>query len=151
VGAVVLDASVVLALLDPEDALHQAATHAVRQHRAEGARFVLPASVLAEVLVGVARLGDEALDQSRSQIVAAFGTPVPLDESVAVNAARLRARHRSLRLPDAVVLATAQVLDAHVVLTGDRQWDRVDSRVKLIHPAPDQGPARKHGAASGSR
>jgi predicted nucleic acid-binding protein len=135
VGAVVLDASVVLALLDPQDAFHEAATCALREHQAEGARFLLPASVLAEVLVGVARLGDEGLDQRRSQIVAAFGPPVALDEPVAVSAARRRARHRSLRLPDAVVLATAEVLDAQAVLTGDKRWERVDSRVRLVHPA----------------
>jgi predicted nucleic acid-binding protein len=134
VGAIVLDASVVLALLDPQDALHEAAIDALRAHRAKKVRFVLPASVFAEVLVGVARLGDEALDQRRNQIVAAFGPPVALDEPVAVAAARLRAKHRSLRLPDAVVLATAQVLDAQAVLTGDKRWDRIDSRVRLVHP-----------------
>jgi PIN domain nuclease of toxin-antitoxin system len=48
-------------------------------------------------------------DSGRSQIVAAFGRPVALDESVAVSAARLRATHRSLRLADAIVLATAEV------------------------------------------
>jgi predicted nucleic acid-binding protein len=135
VGTVVLDASVVLALLDPQDALHQAASTVLREHRAEGARFALPASVLAEVLVGVARIGDQALEERRGRIVAAFGPPVVLDESVAVHAARLRATHRSLRLPDAVVLATAQVLDATAVLTGDKQWHKVDSRVRLIGPA----------------
>lgn len=134
-GTVVLDASVVLALLDPQDTLHQAATTALREHRAGGAQFALPASVLAEVLVGVARIGDQALEQRRDQIVAAFGPPVALDESVAVNAARIRATHRSLRLPDAVVLATAQILDATAVLTGDKQWQKVDSRVRLIHTA----------------
>ena len=56
-----------------------------------------------------------------------------VDERVAVSAARLRARHRSLRLPDAIVLAT-EVLDAQAVLTGDKRWDRVDSRVRLVHP-----------------
>jgi predicted nucleic acid-binding protein len=131
----VLDASVVLALLDPQDALHQAAATVLREHRAEGVRFALPASVLAEVLIGVARIGDQALEQRREQIVAAFGPPVALDESIAVNAARLRATHRSLRLPDAVVLATAQVVDATAVLTGDKQWQKVDSRVRLIDPA----------------
>jgi predicted nucleic acid-binding protein len=133
VGAVVLDASVILALLDPQDALHKAAVRTVREHRADGSRFLLPASVLAEVLVGVARLGEEALDQRRNQIVAAFGPPVALDESVAVSAARLRATHRSLRLPDAIVLATAEVLDAQAVLTGDKRWERLDSRVRLVH------------------
>lgn len=134
-GAVVLDASVVLAVLDPQDALHKAAVRAVREHRADGSRFLLPASVVAEVLVGVARLGEEALDQHRNQIVAAFGPPVALDESVAVSADRLRATHRSLRLPDAIVLATAEVLDAPTVLTGDKHRERVDSRVRLVHPA----------------
>lgn len=134
-GTVVLDASVVLALLDPQDAHHRAATAALREHRAEGARFALPASVLAEVLVGVARIDDQALKQRRDQIVAAFGHPVSLDESIAVNAARLRATHRSLRLPDAIVLATAQVLDASAVLTADKQWYKIDSRVRLIDPA----------------
>lgn len=131
-GTVVLDTSVVLALLDPADALHTAATQAVRQHRAEGDTFTLPASVFAEILVGVARLGDHALDQRRQHIVAAFGPPAPLDESVAVSAARLRARHRSLRLPDALVLATADVRDAQAVLTGDKKWEHIDTRVELI-------------------
>lgn len=133
-GTVVLDASVMLALLDPEDALHEAATGALRAHRAGGDRFVLPASVLAEVLVGVARLGDDELEQRRGQIVAAFGAPAVLDESVAVAAARLHARHRSLRLPDAVVLATTHVLGAEAVLTGDKRWERLDARVKLVRP-----------------
>jgi predicted nucleic acid-binding protein len=60
-GAVVLDARVVLALLDPQDALHTSAARAVRAHRAEGSRILLPASVLAEVLVGVARAPDQGL------------------------------------------------------------------------------------------
>lgn len=53
---------------------------------------------------------------------------------MAVSAARLRASHRSLRLPDAIVLATAEALNAQAVLTGHKRWDRVDSRVTLIHP-----------------
>jgi hypothetical protein len=85
--------------------------------------------VLAEVLVGVARLGDEELDRRRSQIVAAFGPPVALDEPVAVSAARLRARDRSLRLPHAVVLATAEVLDAQAVLTGDKRWGMLSTQL----------------------
>jgi PIN domain nuclease of toxin-antitoxin system len=132
VGTVVLDASVVLALLDSEDALHHAAVQAVRRHRTDRAHVTLPASVLAEVLVGVARLGEDALDQRRQQIVAAFGPPAALDEAVAVAAARLRARHPSLHLPDAVVLATADTLDARAVLTGDKRWERIDPRVQLI-------------------
>lgn len=132
-GAVVVDASVVLALLDPEDSLHAPAVVAARRHRDAGAEFVLPASCLAEVLVGAARLGDADLTARRSAIAAAFGSACPVDEEVAVAAARWRARHLSLRLPDALVLATADRMTATVVLTGDKRWEALDPRVELIH------------------
>lgn len=131
-GKVVLDASVVLALFDPEDALHQPASRVIRDHRQAHAQFVLPATVLAEILVGAARRGRDELETRRNQAVAAFGAPAPVDEDVAVTAARLRATHRSLRLPDALVLATAAAVEADTVLSGDEQWLRIDSRVQLI-------------------
>lgn len=133
-GTVVLDTSVILALLDPEDALHAAATGAVRRHRSRRATFALPASVLAELLVGAARRSEDELQTRRQQVIAAFGPPVPLDEAVAVTAARIRARHRTLRLPDALVLATAEVAQAETVLAGDRKWPKLDPRVELVSP-----------------
>jgi predicted nucleic acid-binding protein len=47
-------------------------------------------------------------------------------------AAALRARHRSLRLPDALVLATAEVLGAAKVLTADRARTKISRKVRLI-------------------
>lgn len=47
----VLDASVVIAFRDPADALHARAVAAFRSHRSD--ELVLPASVYAQVLVGV--------------------------------------------------------------------------------------------------
>jgi predicted nucleic acid-binding protein len=131
-GTVVLDASVVLGLLDPQDPLHPAAAAAVRCRRDSGDRFIVPASVLAEVLVGAMRRGEQEMHARRSQVVAAFGTPYPLDEAVAVAAARRRVRHAALRLPDAVVLGTADVVRADIVVTGDRRWRRLDPRVELV-------------------
>jgi predicted nucleic acid-binding protein len=136
VGKVVLDASVILALFDPDDALHEPASRVVRDHQQAHAQFVLPATVLAEILVGAARRGDNELETRRNQAVAAFGAPAPVDEEVAVTAAQLRATHRSLRLPDAIVLATAACVEADTVLTGDEKWRRIDSRVQLIKSAP---------------
>jgi len=46
----------------------------------------------------------------------------PLDAEIAVAAAALRARHRSLKLPDALVIATAGHLDADHLVTTDRNW-----------------------------
>ena len=131
-GTVVLDASVVLALFDPEDALHSSASTAVRCRRDAGDEFILPASVLAEVLVGAAKRGDRELASRRALAIAAFGPPRPLDEEVAVAAARRRARHRSLRLPDALVIATADVAGADAVLTGDKRWEGMDPRITVI-------------------
>lgn len=70
----------------------------------------------------------------RRQVVAAFGTPTLADKAVAVGAAELRATHQPLRLPDALVLATATVHGADVVLTGDKKWQPIDRRVELVTP-----------------
>lgn len=45
---------------------------------------------------------------------------VHLDEEIATQAAMLRARHRSLKLPDAVVIATAEHSGADRLITTDR-------------------------------
>jgi len=52
--------------------------------------------------------------------------------AIAGSAASLRARHSSLKLPDALVLATADVLGAAKVLTADRGWSRISRKVRLI-------------------
>ena len=84
--------------------------------------MVLPGSALAEVLVGPSRRGAQAVATVRELIARVPFEVGPLDEPVAVAAADLRARHKSLRLPDALVIATAVVRDADVVLTTDRRW-----------------------------
>jgi len=43
-------------------------------------------------------------------------------EDIAASAAALRARHRTLKLPDALVIATASELDADRLVTTDRRW-----------------------------
>lgn len=131
-GAVVLDASVVIALIDPGDALHEGAVLAVSSAQDEGHRFVLPASVLAEVLVGAVAGGE--LDRVRRLVLDAFGPVRPLDEAVSAAAAVRRSRHPGLRLPDALVLATADVDGAELVLTGDRRWRAMDDRTRLVEP-----------------
>lgn len=55
-----------------------------------------------------------------------------LTPTIARAAAKLRSKSRSLRLPDAFVLATAAELGAAVVLTGDESWTRVSRRITVI-------------------
>ncbi|HSP08185.1 MAG TPA: PIN domain-containing protein [Candidatus Dormibacteraeota bacterium] len=125
---IVIDASVVIALLDPADALHPAARRALE--RVAEADLAIPASALAETLVAPARAG--RLEEARRSIRALELRVADTGEEVAVEAARLRAGHRSLRLPDALVLATAAVLGADVVLTGDASWGALSPQVRVI-------------------
>jgi predicted nucleic acid-binding protein len=128
VALTVLDSSVVIALLDGTDPLHQAATEAMLAHAGDDLR--LPASAYAECLVGPARRG--RLDAARSRIAELQLQTEPLTGAIAERAAKLRARFRSLRLPDAQVIATAEVLAADVILTGDRAWGRASRRTRLV-------------------
>lgn len=127
---VVLDASVVIAFLDAVDAHHRAAVAALTSVSSED--LVLPASAYSEVLVGPARRGREALAAAREFVSDFALTVAPLDAGIAERAAALRAAHRSLKLPDALVIATADVLSAASVLTADRSWLRVTRRARSI-------------------
>ena len=53
---------------------------------------------------------------------------VPVGAAIADEAAALKARHRSLSMPDAIALVVARVVDADVVWTFDRRWLSVDPR-----------------------
>jgi predicted nucleic acid-binding protein len=128
-GALVVDANVIIAYLLRDNALHAIAQSALATSRARGDTFVLPASVLSESMVGGFRNGTS--DELRRRIVALFGPVRTMDEEIALAAAELRARHRSLRLPDALVVATG-VVDRLPVLTCDRRLGAVHPSVQVL-------------------
>lgn len=127
---VVLDASAVIGFLDPGDSLHPACVAGLRSHQHDD--LVLPASAYAEILVGPFRAGAEAVAAIDAFLADFSVTVAPLTPLRARTAARLRSGHRSLRLPDALVLATAEELEAEVVLTGDASWRRVTKRATVL-------------------
>ena len=124
-----LDASVLIALLDPNDAHHQAARAALDAHADDDLH--IPAHTLAEALVHPARAGKE---REALRLIASLEIAVdPIDEAVAVAAAKLRAQHGSaLRMPDALVLAYADVRKAKRVLTADARWSAWSRRVEMV-------------------
>jgi predicted nucleic acid-binding protein len=129
VALIALDASVLIALLDPDDVHHPAARASLEAHADDDLR--IPAHALAEALVHPARVGKER--QARRLIAGLEIAVDPVDETVAVAAARLRATHgRSLRMPDALVLAYADVQKAKSVLTADARWTAWSRRVELV-------------------
>jgi predicted nucleic acid-binding protein len=132
VGTVVLDTSVLVGLLDPEDASHDQASRVLHDVRRARHQVVLPASALAELLVGATRLGPAAVRTIEAVVDAIVDQVCDVDPAVARSAVRYRARHRFLRLPDAMVLAVGQVLRADAVLTLDERWSRVDRRVRVV-------------------
>ncbi len=121
-GLTHLDSGVVIGFLDADDAHHPAARELLVRAADEGDHLALAASALAECLVGPARHGDGAVDVVRTLIERLPAEVVHLDTDTATAAARLRARHGSLRLPDALVIATAAVAGADRLVTTDARW-----------------------------
>ena len=115
--AVALDADAVVGFLDRSDALHGSAVKLVRRAAASDS-LAMSAITLAEVLTGV-RLGHHDETVVRGFVADLITAVIPIDEEVAEMAARIRAE-TSLRMPDALVLATALVqADVQALITGD--------------------------------
>ena len=130
-GLTVIDASIAVATLDSADALHPVAMLAIAD--AGDARIVLPAPGLAESLVAAHRRGDAA---AAREVLDRLDIAIePFSEAMADEAARLRAAHPSLRFGDALILATARILGADLVLTGDQRWAPIWDRVRVVRPA----------------
>lgn len=120
--ALILDASVVIGLLDTADTHHARAIDDVEGADREGRQLLLPASAYSETLVAFARA--RRLEEARRAITAMGITIVSLTDTIAERAAELRARHTRLRLPDAIVLATAQEIDGSL-LSYDRRLSQL--------------------------
>ena len=117
-----LDAGVLIGFLDGDDAHHQTSRAVIAEALDQGDRLAMAASALAECLVGPARRGDEAINLVHDLRRRLPIEVVDLDVDIATEAARLRAGHRSLRLPDALVIATAFEREADELITTDRRW-----------------------------
>jgi predicted nucleic acid-binding protein len=121
-GLTHLDAGVIIAFLDAADVHHEAARSALSAALDNAERLSIAASALAECLVGPARRSTKAVELVRTVIDRLPVSVVHLDEEIAAQAAVLRARHRSLKLPDALVIATAEHSSADRLITTDRKW-----------------------------
>lgn len=117
-GAVALDANVAIAVLSAGDAHHRRAIADLGTVIDQGATLLMGAAAYSEILVHALReeeggLVDDFVDRLRIEIVSA-------DRVVARRAAQLRAENGTLRLSDALVVATALVRGAELMTFDSR-------------------------------
>jgi predicted nucleic acid-binding protein len=118
VGALAVDASVAIAFFTATDAHHGQAVTALTAATDAGESMSLAASAYSEIMVDAVRqerieLVDRFVDRLRIEVV-------PTDRQIALRAAQLRAGHTGLRLPDALILATAQARGARLLTFDSR-------------------------------
>jgi predicted nucleic acid-binding protein len=112
---IVLDASVLVAHLDPSDARHDRATGLLLDH----ADSPMAASVVtvAEVLVGPGRVGRQDAGVRALARLGLIRVAVADDHPERLSDLRVRTR---LKLPDCCVLLAAEVVDGDVATFDDR-------------------------------
>lgn len=122
-GPLALDASVVIAVLDAADAHHERAVAELREPDVgRPPALLIAATAYTEALIKPLRDGHG--DTVERFIERGPVELVPIDRAIARAAAQLRVDHASLRLGDALVLATAHARDA-VLLTFDDRLRRI--------------------------
>lgn len=128
---VVLDAGVLIAYLDEVDAHHDSVVAAL-QRVEESTKFISSSVSLSEALVAPAREGLDAVERALFSIKALADVEIrSMDEATAISVAAIRAKHPSLKTPDAVVIATARVGGSQFALTTDLRLARVDEAVTV--------------------
>ena len=129
----VVDAGVLIAVLNAHDAHHRVARNALAVARDRGDRLIVPASAYAEILVAPLREGPQASATIDDFLDSLPASVEPATRDIARRAAELRARHGNrLRLPDALVVATAIALGGDRVMTTDADWPNLAITVESL-------------------
>jgi predicted nucleic acid-binding protein len=128
VGSLVLDANVAIALFTAGDAHHDRALAELVGALDRADDLLMAASAYSEIMVHAVRseqgeLIDRFVDRLRMEVV-------PTDREIGRRAAELRAARRGLRLPDALVVATAQARQASL-LSFDAELERLGRELEL--------------------
>ena len=133
-GVTVLDTSVLIAMVDASDTHHVAARAAVRSARDAGDEFVVPVAAYAEFMVRSYQEDDVSMIAFRDGLFDAIPARVePATRETGRLAAAVRARHgQRVKLPDALIIATAIVVAADRILTADARWPAQDVPVIVL-------------------
>lgn len=129
-----LDSAAVAGFLDRDDVFHAAADARVRELAGRD-RLIVSVITYAELLTG-AGLGQHQQSAVRGFFADLIDEVYSVDRDVAERAAQLRIATPSLKMPDALILGSADVHHADLVITADHRWAGVagDRRVELLRP-----------------
>ncbi len=130
-----LDSVAVAGFLDRDDPFHVAADARVRE-LAGRERLIVSVITYAELLTG-AGLGHHDRTAVRGFFEDLIDEVHDVDRHVAERAADLRAAKPSLKMPDALILATADLHGAETIVTADHRWIDVlaGPRIELLRAA----------------
>lgn len=135
-GLILLDSTVIVGFLDSDDALHEVSVARLREL---AGLHSLATSVVsyAEVMTG-AELGHHSEERVNGFFDALVRDLLPVDRDIAARASKIRGKRRSLPMPDALILATADLhAEIDTVLCADSDWPKVGGlacRVELLQP-----------------
>lgn len=112
----------------------------IAEARDRGDDLAIPVAAYAEALVGAYRAGTDAAATVDAFLAALPARVEPATHGIARAAAQLRAVNGSkLRLPDALVIATALERQAALLLTTDAGWPQVPVTVEVVAGKPSSG------------
>lgn len=148
VGRLYLDTNVLIAMAEGPDAIAQQ-LYGLTELQRPGDQFLFTSELsLAEVLVMPYRHNDEKLAGLYKNWMDSEGwlNVGPVDRSILMDAARIRGRHPSIKLPDAVHLSTAIMFECSHFLTGD---ERLRRRIQRMPEDVDQSRDQPYPAVLG--
>jgi predicted nucleic acid-binding protein len=124
VGLILLDSTVIVGFLDADDALHEVTV--ARFKEIVGSHPLVASAIsYAEVMTGVS-LGHHPKEHVDGFFDTFVKDLLPVDRPVAARAAILRGKRKSLPMPDALILATADLQpEIEIVLCADGDWPKI--------------------------
>jgi predicted nucleic acid-binding protein len=120
---VLVDTAPIIYVLESHPTLSSRFQPLFKRHEEGALALAVSTVTVAEVLTGPLAKGEEAL-AARYRAVLESWQVVDLTVEIAMQAARLRARHR-LKLPDAIQLASALAIGSAALVTHDRDFGKV--------------------------
>lgn len=134
---ILLDSTVIVGFLDADDAMHDVSVARLRELAGTDPLAVSVISY-AEVMTG-AELGHHSPERVEGFFDALVRDLIPVDRPIAARASKIRGKRRSLPMPDALILATADLHnEIDTVLCADADWPKVaglECRVELLKAA----------------